>query len=308
MYDLIIIGGGPAGITAGIYAARQKLNTLLITKNFGGQIARKVIGIENYPGFEQISGLDLIGKLEKHLRKQDIDIKMSEVTKVEKKDNSFLVWINSNKEKIESRAVIVATGADPRPLKVPGEKEFIGKGVSYCAVCDGPVFADKEVVIIGGGNSGFESALFLMDWVKKIYILEFNPEVKADKENQDLVKKNKKVKIITNAALKEIKGDKFVQSVIYENRTTKEEKTLSVDGVFVETGSQPATSFINGLVGFNKRGEIEVAFETYQTKTPGLFAAGDVNTGRFKQIVISCGEGAKTALAAFDYLRKQVKA
>jgi len=308
MYDLIIIGGGPAGITAGIYAARQKLNTLLITKNFGGQIARKVIGIENYPGFEQISGLDLIGKLEKHLRKQDINIKMGEVTKVEKKDNSFLVWINNNKEKIESRTVIVATGADPRPLKVPGEKEFIGKGVSYCAVCDGPVFADKEVVIIGGGNSGFESALFLMDWVKKIYILEFNPEVKADKENQDLVKKNKKVEIITNVALKEIKGDKFVQSIIYEDRATKENKTLVVDGVFVETGSQPATSFINNLVDFNKRGEIEVAFETYQTRTPGLFAAGDVNTGRFKQIIISCGEGAKTALAAFDYSRKQAKA
>jgi len=307
MYDLIIIGGGPAGITAGIYAARQKLNTLLITKNFGGQIARKVIGIENYPGFEQISGFDLIGKLEKHLRKQDIDIKMNEVTKVERKENSFLVWINDNKEKIESRTVIVATGADPRPLKVPGEKEFIGKGVSYCAVCDGPVFADKKVAIIGGGNSGFESALFLIDWVKKIYILEFNPELKADKENQDLVKENKKVEIITNAALKEIKGDKFVQSITYEDRTTKKEKTLAVDGVFVETGSQPATSFINNLVDFNKRGEIKVAFETYQTKTPGLFAAGDVNTGRFKQIVISCGEGAKTALAAFDYLRKQVK-
>lgn len=308
MYDLIIIGGGPAGITAGIYAARQKLNTLLITKNFGGQIARKVIGIENYPGFEQISGLDLIGKLEKHLRKQDIDIKMNEVTKVERKENSFLVWINNDKEKIESRTVIIATGADPRPLRVPGEKEFIGKGVSYCSVCDGPVFADKEVAVIGGGNSGFESTLFLVDWVKKIYILEFNPEVKADKENQDLVEKNKKVKIITNAALKEIKGDKFVQSIIYEDRTTKEEKTLAVDGVFVETGSQPATSFINNLVDFNKRGEIKVAFETYQTKTPGLFAAGDVNTGKFKQIVISCGEGAKTALAAFDYLRKQVKA
>jgi len=305
MYDLIIIGGGPAGITSGIYAARQKLNTLLITKNFGGQIAKKAVGIENYPGFEKISGLDLIERLEKHLRKQDIDIKIDEVTKVEKKNNSFLVWINDNKHKIESRTIIVATGADPRPLKVPGEKEFIGKGVSYCAVCDGPVFADKEVAIIGGGNSGFESALFLIDWARKIYILEFDAKIGADEKNQDLVKKRKKVQIITNVALKEIKGESFVQSIVYEDRKTKEEKTLTVDGVFVETGSQPATSFINNLVDFDKRGEIKVAFETYQTKTPGLFAAGDVNTGRFKQIIISCGEGAKTALAAFDYLRRK---
>jgi len=305
MYDLIIIGGGPAGITAGIYAARQKLNTLLITKSFGGQIAKKAVGIENYPGFKEISGLELIEKFEEHLRKQDIDIKtMTEVTKVKKKDSSFLVWTN-NKGKFESKAIIIATGTDPRLLKVPGEKKFIGKGVSYCAVCDGPLFADKEVAIIGGGNSGFESALFLKDWVKKIYILEYDSEIKADKENQGLVERIEKVEIITNAQLKEIKGSKFVESITYQDRISKKEKTLSIDGVFVETGSQPATSFINHLVDFNKKREIKVVFETYQTKTPGLFAVGDVNVGKFKQIVISCGEGAKAALAVFDYLTKQ---
>ncbi len=305
MYDLIIIGGGPAGITAGIYAARQKLNTLLITKNFGGQIAKKAVGIENYPGFKEISGLELIKKFKEHLKKQDIDIKMTEVTKVEKKDSSFLVWTSNSKDKFESKTIIIATGADPRLLKVPGEKKFIGKGLSYCAVCDGPLFVGKEVVIVGGGNSGFETAIFLGNIVNKIYILEYGSEVKADKENQDLVKKKGKVEIITNAQLKEIKGNKFVESITYQDRISKKEKTLLIDGVFVEAGYQPSTSFINHLVSFSKKGEIKVVSETYQTKTPGLFAAGDVNSGKFKQIVISCGEGAKAALAVFDYLAKQ---
>lgn len=304
MYDLIIIGGGPAGITSGIYAARQKLNTLLITKNFGGQIAKKAVPIGNYPGFKEISGLELISRFEEHLKKQDIDIKMNEVTRVEKKDSSFLVWTD-NKEKFESKTIIIATGTDPRPLKLPGEEEFIGKGVSYCAVCDGPLFADKEVAIIGGGNSGFESALFLKNWAKKIYILEYDSKVRADRENQDLVGRIKKIEIITNAQLKEIKGDEFVNSIIYQDRVNKEERTLSVKGVFVEIGSQPASSFVNHLVDFNKKGEIKVAFDTFQTKTPGLFAAGDVDTGKFKQIIISCGEGAKAALAVFDYLTRQ---
>ncbi len=304
MYDLIIIGGGPAGITSGIYAARQKLNTLLITKNFGGQIAKKAVPIGNYPGFKEISGLELISRFEEHLEKQDIDIKMNEVTRVDKKDSSFLVWTD-NKEKFESKTIIIATGTDPRPLKLPGEEEFIGKGVSYCAVCDGPLFADKEVAIIGGGNSGFESALFLKNWAKKIYILEYDSKVRADRENQDLVGRIKKIEIITNAQLKEIKGDEFVNSIIYQDRVNKEERTLSVKGVFVEIGSQPASSFVNHLVDFNKKGEIKVAFDTFQTKTPGLFAAGDVDTGKFKQIIISCGEGAKAALAVFDYLTRQ---
>jgi len=307
MYDLIIIGGGPAGITSGIYAARQKLNTLLITKNFGGQIAKKAVGIENYPGFKKISGLELVKNFEEHLKKYDIDIEMAEVIKVEKKDSSFLVWTN-NKDKFESKAIIVATGADPRPLKVPGEKEFTGKGVSFCAVCDGPVFANKEVAIIGGGDSAFESALFLIDWAKKIYILEHSSQIKADKANQEIVQKTKKVEIIMNAKLKQIKGDEFVNSIVYEDKKTGKEEHLSVEGVFVEIGLQPVTFLIKDLVELNERDEIVVDCETCQTKTPGLFAAGDVNVGSVKQIITACGEGAKAALAVFGYLRKQIKA
>lgn len=303
MYDLIIIGGGPAGITAGIYASRQRINTLLITKEFGGQIARKAIEIENYPGFEKISGLDLIKKLEKHLRKQKIDIERDEVNKVEKIGDKFIV-ITENKNRFESKTVIVASGADPRPLEVPGEKEFIGKGVSYCVTCDGPFFEGKEVAVIGGGNSGFEAAIFLAKIAKKIYILEYGKEVRADAENQKRVKETGKVQIITKAQVKEIKGDEFVKELIYQDRKSKKEIKLSIDGIFIEIGNQPATSFVKDLVDFNEKDEIKVDFETYQTKTPGLFAVGDCNVGIFKQIITACGEGAKAALAAYDYLEK----
>jgi len=303
-YDLIIVGGGPAGITAGIYATRQKLNTLLITKAFGGQIARKAVMIENYPGFEEISGIELIQRLEKHLRKQKIDIERDEVGKVKKVKDHFLV-ITKSKNGFEAKAVIIASGADPRPLEVPGEKEFIGRGLSYCVTCDGPLFEGKTVAVIGGGNSAFEAALFLSKIAKKIYILEYGEVVKADAENQERVKKTGKVKVITDAALKKIQGKQFVNSIIFEDRKTKKEITLPLEGVFVEIGSQPSTSFAKGLADFNEKDEIVVEFETCQTKTAGLFAAGDCNVGKVKQIITAAGEGAKAALAAYDYLQKQ---
>jgi len=302
IYDLIIIGGGPAGITAGIYGARQKLNILLITKDFGGQLNKKAIDINNYPGLSGISGLELVQKFQAHLEKQKIDIEKDEVGKIEKKGENFLV--STENKVFESRTVIIASGVDPRPLEVPGEKEFIGKGVSYCSICDGPMFKDKTVAVIGGGNSAFETAIFLSKIVKKIYILEYNPEVNAFKDNQEVVEKMGKAEIITNVALEKIEGDKFVNSITYQDRVTKQEKTLSVEGVFVEIGYDPATSFVKGLVDFNGRDEIKIDFENYKTKTPGLFAAGDVNVGRYKQVITACGEGAKAALAAFEYLHQ----
>ena len=309
LYDLIIIGGGPAGITAGIYASRQKLNTLLITKSFGGQLMRKAVTIENYPGFEEISGMELIEKFEKHLRKQKIDIERDEVTKMKKIGKIFFVQTKS-KQQFQVKAVIVASGADPRLLEVPGEKKFIGKGVSYCTVCDMPFFQNKTVAVIGGGNAGFEAAIALSKYAKKIYILEYSPKVGADEINQERVKKTKKTKIITNAALKEIKGNQFVNSIVYQDynppatRKNPKTKTLSVQGIFVEIGTQPVTSFVKDLAEFNEKDEIKVEFETYQTKTTGLFAVGDANVGQYKQIITAAGEGAKAALAAYDYLEK----
>ena len=300
-YDLIIIGGGPAGVSAGIYAARQKLNTLLIAKSFGGQMARKAVDIEHYPGFEKVSGMELIQKFEKHLLKNKVDIERDFVGKVKKISSGFAVSTKSRKQ-FQARAVIVASGADPRPLEVPGEKEFIGKGVSYCTACDGPLFADKEVAVIGGGNSGFEAALSLKSYVKKIYILEFSPQVKADEANQKLAQKSGVVEIIANAALKEIRGGKFVDSLVYQERSSKKLIALKVQGVFVEIGSQPATSFVKDLVEFSERDEIKVDPKNNMTKTPGLFAAGDVTDTKWKQIVVAAGEGCNAALSVYEYL------
>jgi len=302
IYDLIIIGGGAAGLTAGIYAGRQRADALLITKNFGGQITKKSVLIENYPGFESISGFDLIEKMENHLKKQPIDIKIDSVMNLKKEGLNFIA-LTENKNQFEAKAVIVASGADPRLLEIPGEKEFIGKGVSYCPMCDGPLFSKKDVAIVGGGNAGFEVALFLSNIVNKIYILEYSEEPKADKVNQEKVAKIKKVEVITNAVAEEIKGDKLVNSLIYQNRVSKKEKKLEVSGIFVEIGLQPATSFVKDLVDFNERDEIKVDLETLQTKTPGLFAAGDINMGRVKQIVTAAGEGALAAVSAYQYLK-----
>lgn len=302
VYDLIIIGGGPAGITAGIYAARYRFKILLITKDFGGQVARKAVPVENYPGFKEISGIELIQKFKQHLDKFKVETIEDSVIKIEKNKGNFQVF-TQNQKQFESKAVIIASGADPRPLKVPGEKEFLGKGVSYCTVCDAALFKDKTVAVIGGGNAGFEAAIALARLAKKIYILEYGEKVKADIENQQLAQKTRKVEIITNASLKEIKGDKFVNSIIYQNRKTGQDEQLKTEGVFVEIGSLPASSFAKDLVEFNQRGEIKVDFETFQTKTPGLFAAGDINVGQYKQIITACGEGAKAALAAYEYLK-----
>jgi len=304
VYDLIIIGGGPAGITAGIYAVRQKLNTLLITKNFGGQVTRKAVEIENYPGFEKISGEELIKRFEFHLRKLKIDIERDEVKDIKKTKDKFIVTTKS-KNNFQSKTVIIATGADPRPLEVKGEKEFLGKGVSYCVQCDGPLFEGKMVAVIGGGNAGFEVAFYLSKIAKKVHILEFDKEVRADQENQERVKKTNKVEVITNVQVKEIKGRDFVSSLVFQNRETKSYFEIPVHGVFIEVGYQPSTVFAKKLVEFNERDEIKVEFETFQTKTPGLFAAGDCNTGKYKQIITAAGEGAKAALAAYDYLKEK---
>lgn len=302
LYDLIIVGGGPAGITAGIYAARQKLNTLMITKGFAGQIARKAVAIENYPGFESTSGLELIQKFESHLKKHKIDIEKDTVNKIKKKDKTFFL-LTGGKKKFQSKTIIVASGADPRPLEVPGEKEFIGKGVSYCVACDAPLYAKKKVAVIGGGNSGFEAALALSSWAEKIYIMEASVKPRADESNQEKAGKTGKVEVITKAAVKKIQGQNFVESLVYQDQKSKKLINLEVGGIFVEIGSQPATSFVKGLVDFNERDEIMVDSKSGETKTPGLFAAGDVSDIPYKQVVIAAGEGAKSALAVSNYLR-----
>lgn len=304
MYDLTIIGGGPAAVSAGIYASRQNLKTILITKSFGGQVAKKAETIKNYPGFQEISGLDLFEKFEKHLKAQKIEIWNDEAERV-KKNNSFFNVLTAEGKEIESKTVIITTGGQPRLLNVEGEKEFMGKGVSYCTVCDGPLFKNKTVAVIGGGNSGFEAAIFLSQIAKKVYILEAGAQVKADEYNQETAKKIKNIEIIASIQLMRIQGDKFVKSIICKESASQKEITINADGVFAEIGLVPASSIAGDLVDFNEKKEIIIDHRTCETKTPGLYAAGDVTDVKHKQIVIAAGEGAKAALSAYNYLKKE---
>ena len=305
-YDLIIIGGGPAGITAGIYAARQEMNFFLISKTLGGQMAKKAVDIENYPGFKKISGIDLIQKFEDHLKNFKGRVENDNVIKINKRTDCFLVETRNSKV-FKAEAIIIASGADPRPLEVLGEKEFIGRGVSYCSLCDGPLYKGKTVAVIGGGNAGFETAIFLSKFAQKIYILECGSIIKADKINQEIISGIGKVEIITSASVERIQGNKFVESILWKNVKTKEVSSLEIDGIFIEIGYQPATSFVKDLVSFNKKDEIKIDYQTCQTITPGLFAAGDVVESRYKQIIIACGQGATAALSAWHYLKNEKK-
>ncbi len=311
LYDLIIIGGGPAGIAAGIYAFRQKLNTLIITKDFGGQINKKVIAIENYPGFEKISGEEFIKKLENHLRnvisqksKKQTNLKIDSVLEIKKNKGNFVVF-TENKFRFQARTIIIASGTKSRLLGLSNEKKFLGRGLSYCAKCDGPLFSDKKIAVIGGGNAGLEAAIALSDWAKRVYILEQSSRLTADIENQEIIRKKKKIKVITNAYLRRISGNQFINSIIYYNSKLSENKILKVAGVFVEIGLCPTTNFVGHFASFNKKGEIKINPKTCQTKTPALFAAGDVTDIADKQIIIAAGEGAKAALSVYRYLQKQ---
>src|SRR6056297_1814509 len=303
MYDLIVIGGGPAGTTAAIYGKRQKLKTLLITKDFQGQIGKKPIPIQNWPGLNEISGPDLMSNFKNHLKNLDIKTKESTIKEINKKDNIFKVKIK--KEEYEAKAVVIASGSDPRPLEVPGEKEFIGKGVSYCAICDGSIYQGEDVVVVGGGDAGLETVVYLKDIAKKIYVMEFMNKLKAKDSLKETVRKLENVEIITGAKLKEIKGDKFVNEVIYKERDKEEEKKIKAEGVFVQVGYQPATAFINDLVEFNKKDEIKVDPWTCETKTKGLYAAGDVTSVKYNQLIIAAGMGATAAISAFHYLSEK---
>jgi len=302
-YDLIIIGAGPAGISAGIYSARQRLKILVISKDIGGQVAKKAVDIENYPGFEKISGPDLVNFYQKQIQFNNLEVAYEEVVNLDKKDNIFIVKTKSGKI-YEATAVIIASGAESKKINIPGEEEFAGKGVSYCSLCDGPLFKDKTVAVVGGGNNGFESAIFLSNYVKKIYILEYSETIRADSENQELVAANKNIEIVTRAKTLRIEGKNFVNSIFYQDIKTGEEKKLDIQGVFVEIGYLPSTSFVNNLVDLNEKREIIFDPKTLETKTAGLFSAGDCNVSKYKQIVMASGQGAVAALSAYEYIKK----
>ncbi len=296
VFDTIIIGAGPAGITAGIYLARRKLHILIIYDVMGGQTSLTA-DIENYSGFMMISGQDFTKKLDEHIDKYDINSVNDKVLKVVKKDDLFEV--SSLNNKYFAKSIIIASGSEKRKLNIKGENELFNKGVTYCATCDAPLFNNMNVAIIGGGNSALEAALQLEKYAKKIYLLTINPALDGEAILIDKLKSIKNLKIITKAITKEIKGDKFVESLIYE----KDDKLLEikVNGIFIEAGYKPNSEIFN--VKKNNLGEI-IINEKNITSVPGVFAAGDVTNIMTKQIIIAAGEGAKAAISAADYLSR----
>jgi len=310
MYDLIIIGGGPAGIAAAIYSARKKLNMLIITDSFGGQ---SIVSddIQNWIGERHISGVDLAQKLEDHIRayEDDIDIEVGKrvrsVEVINDKDNQSRSFeVETEKGKIyKSKAIILAVGGRRRKLKVPGEKKFEGKGVTYCSICDAPLFRDKAVVVIGGGNAGVEAVVDLLPYAEKIYLLEVDNKLRADQTTQEKIKREDKVEIILNANTKKITGEIMVDGLIYEDENEKEQK-LAVQGVFVEIGSVPSSEIVRDLVEVDKYGQVKTDSKHTTTSQPGIFAAGDVTDDPYKQNNIAVGDGVKAALAAFKYLQE----
>jgi len=296
MYDLIIIGAGPAGITASVYAARKKINFLVISEDIGGQTAWSG-DIENYTGYQFISGSDLASKFEEHLREYKITLKESESV-LELKEEKGFFSVKTNKAVYQTRSLIIASGKRSRELNVPGEKEFKNKGVTYCATCDGPLFSKKDVAVIGGGNSGLDAAISLSKIANKIYLINKDAEFSGDQILQDRVQQAENITIINNSQVIEILGDKVVSGIKIDNKGKSEE--LLVKGVFIEIGLLPNSGFV-GIVDKNEKNEIKIDSST-QTSIKGIFAAGDVTDVSEKQIIIAAGEGAKAALSAYNYL------
>jgi alkyl hydroperoxide reductase subunit F len=299
MYDLIIVGAGPAGITASVYASRKRLNFLAVTNDIGGQAAYSG-DVENYTGYQFITGPDLVSKFEEHLKQYNIQLKEGEEAADIKKTDD-MISVRTNKGEYQAKAVIVASGKKSKELAVPGEREFKGRGVTYCATCDGPLFVGKDVAVIGGGNSALDAALQLVKIARYVYLINITPSLSGDAIMKDKVRQNKSVKILNGTQIVSILGDKMV-SAIKIKKENKEEQ-LSVQGVFVEIGLIPNSSFVRG-VEKNKLGEIKVNCYN-ETNVPGIFAAGDVTDVPEKQIIIAAGEGAKACLSAFRYLMVQ---
>ncbi len=307
MYDLTIIGGGPAGVSAGVYAARKRLKTLFITQEFGGQSSVSE-DIQNWIGFPHISGTDLAKSLETHLETYKADIvdihKGETVTEIEKKDAGFLVTMDGGKT-FETKTVLVASGSHRRKLDVPGAAEFEHKGITYCASCDGPLFAGKDVAVIGGGNAGFETTVQLAAYCPRVYLLNRSDSFRADEVTVKRVSENPNVTIIMNAIPTKVEGGAFASKLSYKDAKTGEEKTLNVGGVFVEIGLIPATEYVAGLVTLNDYKQIVVNPKNQQTNVPGVWAAGDCTDGIYHQNNIASGDAVKALEDIYQYLHSR---
>lgn len=298
-FDVAVIGGGPAGASAAIYSIRKGLKTVLIAEKFGGQV-QETKGIENLISVPYTEGVRLAAQLNQHVGSYPIVLlEHRRVSQIEKGDGSHTVQIEGG-EHLKTKSIIIATGAKWRELNIPGEKEYLGRGVAFCPHCDGPYYKGKKVAVIGGGNSGVEAAIDLAGIVQEVVLFEYNDRLKADAVLIEKLKALPNASIVTNAKTQEVLGDgQKVNALVYFDRKTEKEVTVELDGVFVQIGLLPNSQFAKGLVDMNDYGEIMVD-EKGHTSVPGIYAAGDVTTVPYKQIVIAMGEGAKVALTAFE--------
>jgi alkyl hydroperoxide reductase subunit F len=303
-FDVLIIGGGPAGAAAAVYAARKGIRTGIASEKFGGQTL-DTLGIENFISVKETEGPKFAMALEEHVRAYDVDIMNMQRAKAlipsSGPDSNLIEVQLENGASLRSKSIIISTGARWRNINVPGEAEFKNKGVAYCPHCDGPLFKGKHVAVVGGGNSGVEAAIDLAGVVGHVTLIEFDKALRADAVLQRKLHSLKNVTVLTNAQTTEITGDQTVNGLVYKDRASNELHTVALDGVFIQIGLVPNTDWLKGVVELSKHGEIVVDAKG-QTSVPGVFAAGDATTVPFKQIIIAAGDGAKAALGAFDHL------
>ncbi|AGU49005.1 alkyl hydroperoxide reductase, subunit F AhpF [Variovorax paradoxus B4] len=299
-FDVLIVGGGPAGAAAAVYAARKGIRTGVASERFGGQVL-DTLGIENFISIKETEGPKFAHALEEHVRDYDVDIMNLQRAKALVPGKDLIEVQLESGASLKSKSIIISTGARWRNINVPGEHEFKNKGVAYCPHCDGPLFKGKRVAVIGGGNSGVEAAIDLAGIVGHVTLIEFDTALRADAVLQRKLKSLKNVDVFTNAQTTEITGDQKVNGLVYKDRATGELKKVELEGVFIQIGLVPNTDWLKGVVELTKHGEIVVDARG-QTSVPGVFAAGDVTTVPFKQIIIAAGDGAKAALGAFDHL------
>ncbi|WP_295591412.1 NAD(P)/FAD-dependent oxidoreductase [uncultured Methanobrevibacter sp.] len=297
-YDIIIIGAGPGGLTAGIYAGRQGTKNLIIDKDLAGGLGREVPEMENYPGFDNISGLELIEKMKAQAIKNCELHELEEVTEIAKTDDEYRFTVKTNKDTYQSKTIILATGSSHRQLGAKGEEEFKGKGVSYCATCDGFFFAGRDIIMVGGGNSALQEALYLKNLGANVTIIHRRDEFRAQKHLQNMIKEAG-INTILNATVDEIKGDMLVESVVLKDTQTGELTEMPINGVFVSVGYIPHTELAKQIgVNLDESGHI-IIDKDQKTNIDYAYAIGDVCVG-LKQWVVACGEGAVAATSAFN--------
>lgn len=302
MRELIIIGCGPAGITAGIYAARKGIDFSIITKDIGGQTIYSS-AVENYTGYQVLTGIELAEKFREHLQGFNIALLEGREAVEVKKEQDIVVVKTSDGEIFNAKCCIIASGRNPRKLNVKGEDSFYGRGVTYCATCDGPLYRGKNVAVIGGGNSALDAVIQLLKIASKVYLIDIAEELKADKIMIEKVKNNNRLEILDSTRVEEIMGLDSVEKIAVNTKHGRKE--LDVQGIFIEIGTKANSQFIDNVTK-NKDGEIIVDCDC-KTSIDGIFAAGDVTDVSAKQIIVACGEGAKSALSAVEYLNRKIQ-